>query len=126
MKDNHISDVICMIIICNTRVVKYINTKYPEKNNIDERILKDKLSKALAYHCYTFFSISQTVDASRLYGGKVGLASCLLFGVGLKKKIIVTTQMFSFSLEYVENEREAIAAYKHCKSRLRTVWQQFG
>ena len=29
-----------------------------------------------------FFSISQTVGASRLYGGKDGLSSCLLFGVG--------------------------------------------
>ena len=32
--------------------------------------------------CLFIFSISKTVGASRLYGRKVGLASCLLFGVG--------------------------------------------
>ena len=61
-----------------------------------------------------FFSILQTNDASKLYRGKMDLFT-----------------MFTFSLEYVENKERLIAAktsnaYRHCKSRLRTVWQQFG
>ena len=40
-------------------------------------------SELLFFFLYLFyFLLYETIDASRLYGGSDGLASCLLFGVG--------------------------------------------
>ena len=50
----------------------------------------------------SFLFISSTVGVSRLMEAQMDLPR-LLFSVGFKIFFIVTPQMFTFSLEYVEN-----------------------
>ena len=52
----------------------------------------------------SFFFISLTVGTSRLIKPQIDLPR-LLFGVGLKKKFIVTPQIITFSLKYADNVR---------------------
>ena len=60
-----------------------------------------QVTKAVDFFIF-FFLYQSTVEASRLMEAQMNLPR-LLFGIGFFRFFIVTPQMFTFSLEYVEN-----------------------